>query len=109
MTKIEDTSRRKKKAIYFMVKIGEMSVPNALYEAEKQILLDAAKQGDAVMVGRCSSEIIRNSTNAKVISIFISSNLDDRINRKMSQEGKNAKTILAEIKKKDKERAAYYK
>ncbi len=80
-----------------------------LFDTEKQILLDAAKESDAVMVGRCSSEIIRNNTNAKVISIFISANLEDRIKRKMKQENKDEKIIIEEIKKKDKTRSAYYK
>lgn len=41
MTILEKQSQRKKKAIYYMVKIGEMSIANALHETEE--LHDAGK------------------------------------------------------------------
>lgn len=85
------------------------SANEILYEIQCQILLEEVCKNDCIIVGRCAGEIIKENTNAKVLAIFISAKLKDRIKRKMKLEHKEEKIVLNEIKKKDKERAEYFK
>lgn len=78
-----------------------------IYRAQSEVIIDIAKKGPCVIVGRTADFLLRDITN--VISIFIHSSLDDRAQR-IVQRG-DCKTI-DEAKemavKKNKLRASYY-
>lgn len=54
--------------------------------AEKQLILQVARQGDCVIVGRCASHILRKGTGHHVLHIFIAAPMAYRIERVMERE-----------------------
>ena len=77
------------------------------YALQRDIILDAAKEHDCIIVGRCSDAIL-HQTDAKVLSVFISAPFEDRVKRRMHEEALDEKTTIALVKKNDKRRKAYY-
>lgn len=77
------------------------------FALQRELIIEAARTHDCVIVGRCSDSILR-MTPAKVLSAFIVAPLEDRVQRKVELDGKDEKTLLAEIRKTDRRRRAYY-
>ena len=62
----------------------------------------------SVIIGRCADYILRERTDAKVLSVFVSAPMDACIRRKMEQKGITEKEAEALIKKVNKDRRKYY-
>lgn len=86
-----------------------MSANEILFEFERQIIEKEVTKGDCVIVGRCAGEFLSKNTNARVVNIFISAKLEDRIKRKMELDKKSKDEVISDIKKNDKSRLEYYK
>lgn len=78
-----------------------------IYLAQREIMLEAAKNDDCIFVGRCANHIFKDEEN--LLSIFITSPLDVRIKRKMEILKLNYNKTKKEIIKQDKKRKEYYK
>lgn len=91
------------------IKIVNENIPleKQIFLAEKEIMENAAKNENCIFVGRCSNYIFKNHPNS--MHIFIYSNLDNRIKRKMNILNKNYKDIQKLVEEQDKKRILYYK
>lgn len=78
-----------------------------VYQAQSQVMIDLAKKGSCVIVGRSADYILRDKTN--VISIFLHSPLQDRINRIVKRGDCKTKKEAKEMAiKQNKLRANFY-
>lgn len=91
------------------IKIVNENIPleKQIFLAEKEIMENAAKNENCIFVGRCSNYIFKDHPNS--MHIFIYSNLDNRIKRKMNILNKNYKDIQKLVEEQDKKRILYYK
>jgi len=85
------------------------SVPHTdvTFSMQRDLIIEAARTHDCVIIGRCSDSILR-ATPAKVLSVFIAAPFEDRVQNKMRLEGRDYKSLAPEIRKTDKRRRAYY-
>jgi len=85
------------------------SVPHTdvTFAMQRDLIIEAARTHDCVIIGRCSDSILR-ATPAKVLSVFIAAPFEDRVQNKMKLEGRDYKSLAPEIRKTDKRRRAYY-
>lgn len=88
--------------------VGDQPVKeDNVYQAQSQVMIELAHKGPCVIVGRSADYILRNEVN--VISVFIHSSLDDRINRIIKRgDCDNAKDARDMALKQNKLRANYY-
>ena len=87
--------------------IDNLPHTDVTYALERELIIEAARTEDCVIIGRCS-DIILKATPAKVLSVFISAPFEDRVARKIELEGLDYKTLAPQIRKTDKRRKAYY-
>ena len=80
----------------------------ALFKLQGDVIRHISKRTDAVIIGRCADYILRERTDAKVLSVFVSAPMDTCIRRKMEQKGITEKEAEALIKKVNKDRRKYY-
>ena len=80
----------------------------ALFKLQSDVIRHISKRTDAVIIGRCADYILRERTDAKVLSVFVSAPMDACIRRKMEQKGITEKEAEALIKKVNKDRRKYY-
>ena len=106
----EDTSSANKwfdisaaSAMYFQ------SPQDEIFLAQRKVILDAAKKGPCVIVGRCSDYILKNA-EIPCMNVLIHADMIHRIARVNERYGiiKNVDT-KKRIVKKDKQRRTYYK
>ena len=85
-----------------------MSMENTLFDLQEQVIINLAKEKDgAIFVGRCADYILREA-GYKVLSIFVTAPLEQRVERTMGLQGMNQAQVEAITKKKDKNRKKYY-
>ncbi|NMB42522.1 MAG: cytidylate kinase-like family protein [Clostridiales bacterium] len=82
------------------------SVQDMVFNAQSNIIQEIAREGSCVIVGRCADYVLRNNPN--VISIFVWSGLEARIQRIMERRQLGEEEATEEIKKMDKRRENYY-
>ena len=87
--------------------LNGMTANDALHLAYNSIIRELAEKGDCVFVGRCADYILEQ---AKIdhISLFIAAPSEWRVKRKMEQLSIDEKSATAMVRKKDKDRKAYY-
>lgn len=87
--------------------LNGMTANDALHLAYNSIIRELAEKGDCVFVGRCADYILEQ---AKIdhISLFIAAPFEWRVKRKMEQLSIDEKSATAMVRKKDKDRKAYY-
>ena len=94
-----------------------MAPGDIVFELEKQYILEQAKRGDCIIVGRCAEEILKD-TGHFVVNVFVTAPFSYRLERKRRELGKRDRwnpgekrkymNLEAEIHKVDKRRRAYY-
>lgn len=86
----------------------QLSFNDKVFLKETEIIKEAADKGGCVIVGRCGGFILKD--RKKLLRVFVHANLDDRINRVLTEYkvDVNEKKIVEFLKKKDKQRAAYH-
>jgi len=77
-----------------------------LYEAESDVIVRAAKERSAVIVGRCASCLLHNRPNH--LSVFLYSDVDFRKNRVREIYNLSDSKALKMIAKNDEERTRYH-
>lgn len=79
-----------------------------LFIAQQKVILDLAKEGNMVIVGRCADYILKDFDN--VLNVFIYADYEARKDRIIQEYGvKEDKAISKRIKEKDQKRKVYYK
>ena len=77
-----------------------------LFKMQSEAIRSIAEQGSAVIVGRCSDFILRESDCT--LDIFLTSPSEVRAQRVAERQGISLEKAEAMIEKKDKDRASYY-
>lgn len=83
-----------------------LNISDRLFAEEAEIIRRAADDGPCVIVGRCSSYILRDRPN--VARIFVTADMDFRINHAVHDLGLPETRIEDEIGKRDKKRSNYF-
>lgn len=77
-----------------------------LFKFQSEVIVKAAETDNCIFVGRCADYILRESS--KLISLFITANIEDRIQRVMQRRQCDEKTAGSIVREGDESRAAYY-
>ncbi len=78
-----------------------------LWEVQYNLIVDLAKKGPCVIVGRCADYILRDK--ADCLKVFIHADLAFRAERIVSVYGEREKSPEHRLRDKDKRRAAYHR
>ncbi len=82
-----------------------------VFNAQRKVIIDLAKKGPCVIVGRCSDYVLRHCEEIDkndVLNVFIYAPLADKVKRAIEQHGLNPETAEKEVKLIDKRRANHY-
>lgn len=84
------------------------SLNEAVYELEKETIIELSSRGDSIIIGRCAGDILKEFTDSKVIKVFISAPLEYRIKRKLEFNDNDKKKTSVIVEKMDANRKKYY-
>lgn len=80
---------------------------DSIYRAQSDMMTQLADRGPCVIVGRTADYLLRD--HCKVVSVFVHSSIEDRVQRIMSRgDAKTEKEAREKAEKKNKLRAEYY-
>lgn len=82
------------------------SIEQRVYLATYDTIKKLADQGPCVLIGRCADYALRD--RGDVVNLFITAPLESRIKRVALRNGISEESARERIRKKDKDRAAYY-
>ena len=85
---------------------GATSVEVLAQKAQREAVLNVAKKGSCVIVGRCADYILRDRPG--LVRVFISANLQDRIAHVSKREEISPTKAEERIRRMDKARNSYY-
>lgn len=85
---------------------NSLSMSDKLFQEEKRIIEEAAKQGGCVIVGRAAGYILKERTDC--LNVFIYCDRERRIARAIEREGIQASEAEDVLKKNDKRRSGFY-
>ena len=78
-----------------------------LFEMQSQVILELARMGPCIIVGRCADVVLR-AAGIPTVSLFICAPFEDRVKRRMEIEGIGQKEAEDAVRKIDKRRKKYY-
>lgn len=78
-----------------------------LFQLQSHEIRRIAGRESCIFVGRCADYVLRD-TDARVLSVFISAPAEQRVERKMEQEGLSRPKARYLVKKMDHQRQTYY-
>lgn len=83
-------------------------IPSGITIAADQTayILEKAKEGPCIFVGRCADSILEGKT--ELLNVFIYSDPESRLKRAMNRYGLSEKEAMKSIQRTDKHRANYY-
>lgn len=84
-----------------------LSLDDRIFLAQSNVIRKVAEEGPCVIVGRCADYILRDLEN--VVNIFISADLDFRIQRSIQVDQIEPEHAAETVAKKDKSRGNYYR
>ena len=85
---------------------GATSVELLAQQAQRDAVLNVAKKGPCVIVGRCADYILREKTG--LVRVFICADMPDRIAHVEKRENISAAKAEERIRRMDKARTSYY-
>ena len=83
-----------------------VSEGESLFQVQSQLILDIARAGSCVIVGRCADYILRDFP--ELFSVFITAPVPERLARVMDRNHMPEEDAAAALKKVDRQRAVYY-
>ncbi|MBR1639094.1 MAG: cytidylate kinase-like family protein [Treponema sp.] len=90
---------------------GTLPLADQIFNAQRQAIIELAKRGPCVIVGRCSDYILRHCDEInrdELLNVFIYAPMEDKIKRAVEQKKLDEKTAEKDIKLIDKGRANHY-
>ena len=78
-----------------------------LFEMQSQVILELARMGPCIIVGRCADIVLR-AAGIPVVSLFICAPFEDRVRRRMALDGIGQKEAEDAVRKIDRQRKKYY-
>lgn len=104
---------RMKKSIYgkMMYPLGNsnLSKQEKLYDIEKLIIKELAKEKNCVIVGRCANYILKNSTSCQTFNVFIYAPYTERYKFGINNFGLTIESLMDHLAEVDKARSIFYK
>ena len=91
--------------------IPNLPLADQVFNAQRNVIIELAKKGPCVIVGRCSDYILRHCDGINkedLLNVFIYAPLQDKVKRAIEQKGLDAATAEKEVKLIDKRRANHY-
>lgn len=88
-----------------------VSLADQVFYAQRDTIINLAKKGPCVLVGRCSDYVLRHCEEiprSEVLNIFIYAPLADKVKRAIEENGLNPETAERDVKLIDKRRANHY-
>lgn len=86
--------------------LNGMNNQDHIWIAQRELILDLAKQGPCVIVGRCADYILRDE--ADCLNVFIHASMQSRAERIVKLYGEREDSPEKRLRDKDKRRRAYY-
>ena len=80
---------------------------NVLFSLESDVIKKIASEEDAVIIGRCADNILKD-TDTKLLTVYIHSPFKNRVARKMQITHQTEAYTESNVKKIDAQRKAYY-
>lgn len=96
---------------YIIAAFGNLPLVDQLFNAQKKIIIDLAKKGPCVIIGRCSDYILRHCEEIKkedLLNVFIYAPMDFKVKRAIDVYKLDFSTAEKQIKQIDKRRANHY-
>ena len=90
---------------------GTLPLADQIFNAQRQAIIDLAKKGPCVIVGRCADYVLRHCDEInrnELLNVFIYAPMEDKVKRAVEQKKLDAKTAEKDIKLIDKGRANHY-
>lgn len=84
------------------------SISEVLFHLQQGIICSIAQQEDAVIVGRCADEILRENKEVSLLTVFIAAPFEYRVLRKMNQLNLSRRATERLVRRTDTQRSAYY-
>lgn len=105
---VRQNDQKKTQSFLYHLYVGSQLLPasDMIFIAQAKAIKDLAQKGNCVIVGRCADYVLRGYDN--VVNLFIQAPLESRAARVRDEYGEKAENYSAYIRKKDKERVAYY-
>ncbi len=83
-----------------------MTIQDHIWTMQRQLIIDLAKKGNCVIIGRCADYILRDE--ADLLTVFIHAGMQQRAERIVRVYGEREDSPEKRLKDKDKRRRAYY-
>ncbi len=119
MRTLNENDEKHKKSFWYTLAMASMSMYDSVnsltdlpeddkvFIEQSKVIEEIADEDNSVIIGRCSNVILKNRKNA--IHVFVYAQDENfKLQRKVEFAGLEEKKALKLMKKKDKERAAYY-
>lgn len=90
---------------------AHLPLADQVFNAQRNVIIELAKKGPCVLVGRCSDYILRHCEEIKkedILNVFVYAPLKDKVARAIEQKGLNPTTAEKEVISIDKRRANHY-
>ena len=84
-----------------------LSLDDRIFLAQSNVIRKVAEEGACVIVGRCADYILKDLDD--IVNVFISANLDFRIQRSIEIDQLSPENAAETVSKKDKSRGNYYR
>ena len=85
---------------------SELTVPEKIFAAEAEIIMEICAKEPCVIVGRCADYILKNKV--KTLSVFITASHEKRVQTATEKHGIDYDQVEDKLKKHDLKRAKYY-
>ncbi|MCH5295364.1 MAG: cytidylate kinase-like family protein [Treponema sp.] len=88
-----------------------LPLADQVFNAQRNVIIELAKKGPCVIVGRCADYILRHCEDInrdELLNVFVYAPLADKVQRAIEQKGLNPATAEKEVKLIDKRRANHY-
>ena len=88
-----------------------LPLADQVFNAQRNVIIELAKKGPCVIVGRCADYILRHCeeiNREELFNVFVYAPLEDKVKRAIEQKGLNPDTAEKEVKLIDKRRANHY-
>ena len=94
-------------SFYYDRSYGGFNVQDLLWQTQRKVILDLARQGGCVIVGRCADYIL--SGKFDLLRVFIYASMEKRAERIVNVYGETDEMPTKRLEDKDKRRKAYYR
>ncbi len=92
---------------YLSPRLFGLANEDILWNAQRKVILDQAKNGSCVIVGRCADYILQD--REPTLKVFVHASKEFRANRIVEVYGEREESPMQRINAKDKQRAAYHR